>query len=328
MPTIRILSGQQIREALSMRGAIDAMRTAYGQLSAGQAVMPQRALIESKDGITLFMPAYLAGTGDLAIKIVSVYPDNPSKGQPLIYGLVTALDAATGAPLVVMDGSVLTALRTGAASGLATEILANPDADTVALFGAGVQARTQLEAVCTAREVRSARVYDPVGENVEALVSEMSGKGPIPSDLQAAASPAEAVQGASIIACATSSETPVFDGDDLAPGAHVNGVGSWQPTMQEIGEKTVTRAKVIVDHREAAWEEAGDLIILRDKGIFSDDDIHAELGEIVNGDRPGRESPDEITFFKSVGVGAQDAAVATAILKAAEERSIGTLAEL
>lgn len=328
MPTVRILSGPQIREALTMRQAIDAMRSAYGQVSAGQADMPQRALVESKAGSTLVMPAYLSGSDDLAIKIVSVYPDNPAHGMPLIFGLVTVLDATTGAPLAVMDASVLTALRTGAASGLATEILANPDADSVALFGAGTQARTQLEAVCTARDVHQVRVYDASREQAEALVDEMKGSDPIPSDVQAAASPREAIAGASIVATATTSESPVFDGNDLAPGTHINGVGSWQPSMQEIDELTIARAKIVVDHREAAWIEAGDLIIPRNKGLIDESHIHAELGEIVNGDRPGRESPDEITFFKSVGVGAQDAAVSAAILRAAEEKNIGTLADL
>lgn len=311
-----------------MHEAIDAMRSAFSQLAAGQADMPQRPILESKRGTSFIMPAYLSGSDDLAIKVVSVYPDNAAKGLPLIMGAVLVLDTTTGAPLAVIDGSSLTAIRTGAVSGLATELLARPDADTVAIFGAGVQARTQLEAVCTAREVRSVRVYDLRPEHLEAFVAEMAGFGAIPDDVQAATSPAEAVQGASIIACATTSRTPVFDGDDLAPGAHVNAVGAYTPEMREIDEKVVTRAKIVVDHREAAWEEAGDLIIPRDEGLIGEEDIHAEIGEVVNGDRPGRESDDEIIFFKSVGVAVQDAAIAPVILKAAEARGIGTLAEL
>lgn len=328
MPTIRILSAAHVREALPMRGAIDAMRSAFGQLAAGKADMPLRAAVHSSKGATLAMPGYLGDSGDLAIKIVSVYPENTGRGLPLIYGVVAVLDAETGAPLALMDAAYLTALRTGAASGLATELLARPDADTVAIFGAGAQARTQLLAVCTARTVKAVRVYDPEPQQVEAYIADMAGQGPIPADVTLAASPQAALDGASIVAAATTATTPVFDGNHLAPGTHINAVGAWQPTMQEIDETTVTRAKIVIDQREAAWEEAGDLIIPRDKGLISEEDIHAELGEIVNGTKPGRESPDEITFFKSVGVAVQDAAVSGAILKAATEKELGTLAEL
>ena len=330
MTNIRFLSAQQVQTALPMSAAVDAMRSAFGQLSAGKATMPQRATVQSGKGTTLVMPAYLADSDDLAIKIVSVYPENTAQKLPLIFGLVTVLDAQTGTPLAVMDAAYLTALRTGAGSGLATELLARDDADTLALFGVGAQARTQLEAVCTARDVKAVRIFAPDAGRVEAFIKEMAGQGPIPAAaaLQVAASPTEALEGASLLIAATTSSQPIFDGDDLMPGAHINGVGSWQPSMQELDEKTVSRAKIVVDSREAAWEEAGELIIARDKGVISEDDIHAELGEIVNGTRPGRESEDEITFFKSVGVAAQDAAIAAAILQAAAEKNIGTLVEL
>ena len=329
-----LLTRKDVETVLTMKDAIAAVEEGFRQLALGNVIMPQRTVIRIPDyhGLHLAMPGYVGGAeegGALAVKVVTVYPDNPSQyGLPTTLGTLVLNDPRTGALVAIMDAGFLTAMRTGAAAGVATKYLAREDARSVGIFGAGVQARTQLEAVCTAREVRSVRVYDLVVENLEAFVADMAGFGAIPDDVQAVASPAEAVKGASIIACATTSRTPVFDGDDLEPGAHVNAVGAYTPEMREIDGKVVTRAKIVVDHREAAWEEAGDLIIARDEGLIGEDDIHAELGEVVNGDRPGRESEEEITFFKSVGVAVQDAAIAPVILKAAEAKGIGTLAEL
>jgi ornithine cyclodeaminase len=274
------------------------------------------------------MPAYLVASDDLAIKMVSVYDENPSHGLPLIHGLVTVFNAATGVPLAVMDAASVTALRTAAVTGLAIELLARPDAETAALFGAGVQGRAQLEAMCTARRLKSVRVFDPDKTRLSAFVKEVAGCDPIPEDVRPAASPTEAVTGSSIVTTATTSAEPVFDGNDLAPGTHVSAVGVWQRDRREIDDATVLSSKIVVDQREAAWVEAGDLIIPREKGLISEDSIHAELGEVVNGTRPGRESRDEITFFKSVGLGIQDAAVAGAIFRAADAKNIGTRIDL
>lgn len=325
---LRILSANEVKAALPMREAIEAMRDAFGQLSAGQAVIPQRTPVESKKGVTLFMPAYLAGTDDLALKVASIYGENPARGLPLIMALVTVLDAETGAPVAVMDGTYLTAMRTGAASGLATELLARPDADVVALFGAGGQAQAQLEAVCTVRPVREVRVYTRTPAHAGAFSARVAGQGPVPPAVSVAPSPQAALRGASIIIAATTSSTPVFDGADVAPGAHVNGVGSFTAEMQEIDATLVRRAKVVVDQLAAAWKEAGDLIIPIKQGLITPAHVHGELGEIVNGDKPGRESDEEITFFKSVGVAVQDAAVAGRIYRAALAKNIGTVVEL
>ena len=159
---LRILSGQDIRQALPMRQAIEAMKSAFAQLSAGQADVPLRTALDvpRHNGVTLFMPGYLSGDDQMAVKIVSVFNDNPAQGLPLIHALVVVVDATTGAPAAVMDGTYLTALRTGAASGAATDLLARQDARTVAIFGAGAQGRTQLEAVCAVRPIEKAWVYD------------------------------------------------------------------------------------------------------------------------------------------------------------------------
>ncbi len=325
-----ILSAEEVRQALPMAEAIEAMKEAYRQLSTGEAAMPLRSRIEVPDEATvaLFMPAYLKTTRDLAIKIVTVAPHNPAQGLPTIHALVVALDAATGRPLALMEGASLTAIRTGAGSGAATDLLARPDANTVAIFGSGTQARTQLQAVCTVRPIQRAWVYSPTGQHAEAFAQEMAGQGPIPEDLRVAASPEEAIAEADIICTATTSHTPVFDGRLLRPGTHVNAVGSFTPEMQEVDLETIRRSLVVVDSREAVLEEAGELITAIREGVFSPEQIHAEVGEIVAGLKPGRTSPEQITYFKSVGVAVQDAAAATATLEGALRAGLGRVVDL
>jgi ornithine cyclodeaminase len=324
--TIRVLSGADVRRAITMAEAIQAVKKAYVQLSAGQAVVPLRTPVpvEKRDAVTLFMPAYLASSDALGAKIVSVFPGNLEQGLPLIHAIVVVVDAQTGRPVAMMDGTYLTALRTGAASGVATDLLARPDARVAAIFGAGAQARTQLEAVCTVRPIEKAWVYDAVPETAAAYVEEMRVRGhPITSDISAADSAAQAVREADVICTATTSTTPVFDDADLKPGVHVNGIGAYTPEMQEVPTRTVARAKVVVDSRSASLEEAGDLIIPLEKGALSEADIHGEIGELAAGQIPGRESDVEVTFFKSVGLAVQDVAVAELVLQRAAELSLG-----
>jgi ornithine cyclodeaminase len=312
-----------------MAEAIEGMKAAYMALSQGRAVMPLRGRVPAaEEGVTLLMPAYLpasgpASGGSLGIKIVSVFPHNGRRGLPLIHALVLALDPATGQPLAIIEGSTLTAIRTGAGAGAATDILARPDAEVVAIFGSGVQARTQLEAVCTVRPIREVRVYSPTPEHAAAFAQAMVGQGPVPNQIQVVDSPAAAVRDADVICAATTSHTPVFDGRELKPGAHVNGVGSFTPQMQEIDRETVRRSLVVVDSREAALEEAGDLIVPLNEGGITLDHIHAELGEIIAGQKPGRTSAEQITFFKSVGVAVQDAAAARIVLQNGRAHNLG-----
>jgi alanine dehydrogenase len=323
---LRVLTAEDVKQAVSMAAAIEAVKGAYAQLSAGRANVPLRTQlpVSPQTGVTLFMPAYLEESLSLAVKIVSVFPDNLELGLPTIHALVVVLDATTGQPTAAIDGTYLTALRTGAASGAATDILSRPDAQHVAIFGAGTQGRTQLQAVCEVREITKVRVYDRERERAEQYVVEMQQLGgKIPADVEVADSPAHAVADADIICTATTSSTPVFDDASLKPGVHINGIGSYTPQMQEIDEATVVRAKVVVDSRASCLAEAGDLIIPLDKGLITEQDIYAELGEIVLGQKPGRETQQELTLFKSVGNAVQDAAVARLALVVAEEKGLG-----
>ncbi len=300
-----------------MPKAIDAMKQAFGQLSAGQAVAPLRSQVSSDKGVTLLMPAYLQKTGDLGIKIVSVYGDNPGMGLPVVTATALVLDSETGLPKAFMDGSSLTAIRTGAGGGLAAELLARQNAETVALFGAGVQARAQLQAVMVVRTIKQVNLISRSMASSEKFAREIEGWSDAPK-VKLAATPRDAIENADIVITATTSPTPLFNGDDLRPGTHVTGVGSYTPEMREVDEKTVRRALIVVDSREACLAEAGDIII-------PEVAIDAELGEIVNGLKPGRQSDDEITFFKSVGVAVQDAASAAAVLAEAEKKGLGTV---
>jgi alanine dehydrogenase len=324
---LRVLSAADVRQALPMSRAIEIMRSAFGQLSANKVEMPLRPRLETDRGTLLLMPAFLKQSREIGFKMVSIWADNPSRGLPAIVGLAVVIDPDTGQPLALMNGEALTALRTGAAGGLATDLLARPEAHVVAVFGAGVQARAQLEAVREVRQVKEVRIFGRTPSSVETFAGEVMKWAAAPM-VSVASSPQEAVVGADLVIAATNSESPVFAGRDLSPGTHVTGVGSYQPHMQEVDEVTVQKAKIVVDSLQACLAEAGDLIIPLEKGVISKLDIHAELGQIINGDRPGRESDNEITFFKSVGVAVQDVAAANEILRAAEAQGLGTVVEL
>lgn len=322
---LRILSSEEVRKALPMPVAIDAMKEAFAQLSSGQASVPLRThiAVPEQNGVALFMPSLLHRSRELALKIVSVFPNNQAQGMPTIHALVIVIDAETGRPLALLEGATLTAIRTGAASGAATDLLARADASKIGLFGSGVQARTQLEAVCTVRGIDQVRIYSLDEPGAKAFIEEMSGSGPIPAQLTIVDDPQQAVADADIICTATTSSTPVFEGCDLKPGVHINAVGSFTPDMQEIDCDTILKATVVVDSRESALAEAGDLIMPIKKGLIGADWIHAELGEIIARKMPGRTHPEQITLFKSVGVAVQDTVAACRALDAATQLKIG-----
>jgi len=326
--TLRVLSGTDIRQALPMPAAIEAMKEAFAELSAGRVTMPTRTHIDVPDhaGTALFMPSSAARFGRIGVKIVNVFGANRAQGLPAIQGLVCLFDSATGTPLAVLNGTHLTALRTGAASGLATDLLACADALTAAILGAGVQGRTQLEAVCAVRPIRKVWVYDVRAEVAEAFADEMGVA--LAVEVTAASSAQEAVRGADVVCAATVSSRPVFADADLAPGAHINAVGSYKPHVQEIPAETMQRALVVVDHRASALAETGDLIIPIEQGLMQEADIHAELGEIVAGQVVGRTSESQTTLFKSVGVAIQDLAAATRAFEQAETAGLGQIVEI
>jgi ornithine cyclodeaminase/alanine dehydrogenase-like protein (mu-crystallin family) len=327
-----VLTRDDIRQAVPMADAMDAVAAAFAQFSGGQATVPLRPHlpIPPHDGLLLVMPAYLAGSDALAVKALSLYPRNPSdRNLPAISALVLLFDAASGLPLALMDGGYLTALRTGAASGAATRLMARDAATVLALFGAGAQALPQAWAVCAARDIRRIWLVNRTAAHAEQLAEELRAFGPpIPGDVRIAASPRDALAEASVVCCATASSAPLFADPDLRPGTHINGIGAYTAAMREVPGPTVARARVIVDQRQAAWAEAGDLVLARDEGLIDQAHVAGELGEVVLGRVPGRTDPDQITFFKSVGIAVQDAAVAQLAYRRARERGLGTEAPL
>ncbi len=316
---MKILTAQDVCAAVDMRAAIDAVRAGFIALSTDRAHVPLRSVLTTEGGMMLTMPAHITGTPVSTVKVVSVGPDNLARGLPTVYATVLVIDSQTGAPLALMEGSVLTAQRTGAASGLATDLMALPEASILAVIGAGVQARTQIAAVCTVRPITEIRIFslsgaEPMADELRALYR---------ADIIVAPSAHAALDHAHVIVAATNSTTPVVHLNDLAPGAHINGIGSFTPQMQEIAADVVTVARIVVDHRESVWAEAGDLIIPRDQGLITERAVYAEIGEIAAGLKSGRQNAQEITFFKSVGNAVQDAALAQRILAAADALGLG-----
>ena len=320
---LRILSAADVRAAVDMPTAIEAMREAFSALSDGSAIVPLRLPLETEHGVSLFMPAHLSASGSTGAKVVSINPGNSAAGLPVIHAVVLVLDPETGRALALMDGTWLTALRTGAVGGLAADLLAREDATSVALFGAGVQARTQLAAVRCVRSITDVRVVSPSGVSADELVAELSGVSARRVD-----DSDEALEGADIVIAATSSSRPVFDGSNVESGTHVTGVGSFTTDMREVDTALVTRARIIVDQREAVLTEAGDIAGPIADGSVEASVIEAEIGDIVLGRSPGRTSDDEVTFFKSVGNAVQDVAVAARVLAAAETLGLGSVADL
>lgn len=312
---MRLIRAADLERACSMAEAIDAVALGFVALSEGRAHVPVRIHIPlAEDGLAGAMPAALDGSPYYAVKVVSIAPAAVRAGLPLISATVLLGDAATGAPLALLEGTALTALRTGAAGGLAARALAAPDANVVAIFGAGAQARSQLTAVLAVREIEDVRVTGRDPRHAEEFITWAHAHHP--GVRVRVASAAAAIDGAAIIVAATSSATPVFAGAALAAGVHVTGVGSHRPHMRELDEDTMRGARIVVDQRAGALAEAGELA-----GLGAADVV--ELGEVLSGKVPGRTSPAGRTVFKSVGNGIQDLVVAAFAYERAQELGLG-----
>ena len=322
-----ILSRADLQNCLDMSAAIEAMRTTFRALQARQVQMPQRVSVElSAHGLALLMPSLLQTSGHPAfgLKLLTSVADNVERGLPRSFATVLVLDATSGRTLAIVEGGWLTAIRTGAVSGLATELLARPDADILALFGAGAQAPTQVWAVHTARPLREVRVVNRNDEHYAQLQRTLHRLlGDACPPIIRAASASEALTGASLVACATTATAPLFSSRDIAPGTHINAVGAFTPEMCEVDAETLARARIVVDQREAALSEAGDLLQAYALGRIGGPASWLELGQLVSDLQPGRQSPDEITFFKSVGLGIQDLVTALYAYERAKEIGVG-----
>jgi alanine dehydrogenase len=322
-----LLTRKDVMSVLDMAACMDVVEQAFAELARGTAVLPLRINITPPDGLALYMPAYLKTMGALACKVVTVYKRNPEKfGIPTTIGKVLLQNPQTGEVICIMDGGYLTAVRTGAASGVATKYMAREGGEMVAgIFGAGVQAKMQLWAVTVARKISRAVVYDVSAKAADGFIAEMGKQ--LDLKISKATSPDEMLD-AGIICTATSSPAPIFDGTKVKEGTHINGIGSHTPTARELDTEIVKRSRLVGDSREACFKEAGDIMIPIAEGAIDEDHYYADLGEVVVGKKTGRVSDAEITLFKSNGLAIQDAATAKLVYDKAVASGTGTEVEI
>ncbi|MDL2263435.1 ornithine cyclodeaminase family protein [Synergistaceae bacterium OttesenSCG-928-I11] len=322
-----LINAKEVRELLSMKEAIESNKKAFLLHSAGETEVPVRTCfdLDGRD-LVLIMPAYVKGdVKQVGVKLVSVFPENIKRGLTSVPAQVLLFDLQTGFIKVMLAGTELTRIRTGAISGVATDTLARRDASVFALFGTGGQAVSQLEAVLCVRDIKEVRIFDVDAARISTFIeanralAEKYGAG-----LVAAKSPAEAIDGADVITTVTTSSTAVFDGTMVKKGAHVNGVGSYLPTTQELDTRLLNRARVFVDNRETVMAEAGDFLIPIKNGDYKADKIAGEIGDVLAGKLVGRSSDDEITVLKTVGYAVLDVVAANIVYENAITRGIGT----
>ncbi|MDN7246190.1 ornithine cyclodeaminase family protein [Planococcus shenhongbingii] len=320
-----IINEKQIQETYQMADAIQDITAILKAKQQGKIDNPHRTVLDfpERQASSLYMPsADLAG--DIAgVKIVTIFPENPAQGKPTTQGMILLTDATDGQHVALMTASYLTRLRTGALSAIATERLAREDSKILTVIGTGAMAFEQVLGVLEVRAIEHIILVNRTPEKAQAFGGELEAFGvnipfKVETDVQ------KAVKQADIICCATRSNDPVFDGRDLQPGTHINGVGSYLPSMREVDEVTVSRTdKIVADDLAGVREEAGELIHCAQNGNWSFDGIHGELGELIEGDKAGRESEQEITFFKSVGAAYFDLAVAKGVFAKAQAADSG-----
>ena len=303
---LRPIGAEELRARLPMAAAVDALEEAFR--SQDPSGGPLRTHVDTPHGSLLLMPA--SGDGGVGVKLVTLTPGNPRAGRPLIHAVYVLFDRETQVPVAVLDGAALTALRTAAVSGLATRYLAQDDAERLVIFGAGVQARSHLEAMVAVRPIRRVVVVSRTSEPAEALAERARADG-----LEARVGEPRDVADANVICTCTTSPTPVFDGSWLRPGTHINAVGSYQPGTRELDTETIRRAQVVVESILVALEEAGDLLIAIEEGAIERSDISLDLADLVRGDSGGKRT-EGISVFKSVGMAFEDLVVARAVVDA------------
>jgi len=322
---VLVLNAEEVTRLLPMPECIKVMRDALAALARGEALVPLRTVMRVPGGFLGLMPGYIAPArgegGALAMKAVSVFPGNAKRGIDTHQGAVLLFEADTGRLCALMDGAAITAIRTAAVSGVATDVLARADADELAILGAGVQARTHTEAIAAVRPIRRVRIWSRNAEHAAALASELRPRFQFP--IEVAASPEAAVRAADIVATVTASAEPILERSWLKEGVHINAVGSSIPTSREIDTATMAAARLFVDRRESALAEAGDLLIAAREGAVTDDHIVAELGDVIIGKEPGRRSPGEVTLFESLGLAVEDVASAAHLARRARETGAG-----
>jgi alanine dehydrogenase len=318
-----LLTERDVRAVLSMPDLIEAMERALSAYSSGRAVQPVRTTIQVDAAPSFFavMPASLTSPAAVGAKLVTVYPGNHDKHLPSHLATIILLDAATGGLVALMDGRYITEARTAAVSAVSVKHLAAPHAATLAIIGSGVQARSHLEAIRCVRTLKDVRVWSPTSAHAEAFAAEVNAAGDV--RVHVAPTAAVAVRGADIIALTTASRVPVIADEDVALGAHICAVGACRPDQREMPTALVTRARVFVDARVGALAEAGDILLPMHEGAFGADHIAGELGELLPGRVAGRQSAQQVTLFKSLGMAVEDVVTAALVVERARAAGLG-----
>jgi ornithine cyclodeaminase len=322
---ILILTHAEVEQLLPMPECIEVMDQALRALARGEMHQPLRHVVHPPDaaGVIAMMPAYRSGADALfGLKAICVFPGNAAKGMDAHQGGVLLFSGDTGEPLALMNASAITAIRTAAVSAVATRVLAREDAGDLAIIGTGVQARSHLAAISCVRRIRHVRIASRDFTHAQKFVAEMRSQYDFAFDpvdnLQAA------VDGADLIVTATTSREPVVQCDWIAPGTHINAVGTYSPRAREIDSATMAIASVFVDRRESALNEAGDYLIAASEGAIGPEDLRAELGEVLLGTASGRTTQEEITVFKSLGLAIEDLAAAAHLYRKAADNGVGS----
>jgi ornithine cyclodeaminase len=272
------------------------------------------------------MPSYMGGLEAVGVKVVAAFPANFGTEFDTHQGVVLFFDTQRGLLRAIVDATSITAIRTAAVSGLVTDLLANPDAGDLAIIGAGTQAHTHLDAMRAVRPIRRVRVYSVPAESATAFAERESRRTGL--QVEAVATAEQAVTGADLICTTTTATEPVVLGDWVAPGAHVNAVGAYNPSTRELDSALVAKARLYADRRESLLSEAGEFLIPKSEGLYGDDHIVGEIGEVLTGKAPARTSTEEITLFKSLGIAIEDLASAQRIYEICRERDLGTWVEI
>ncbi|MDB5074822.1 MAG: Ornithine cyclodeaminase [Chloroflexi bacterium] len=322
-----VISEADVLQLLPVSEAVDLVQQAFVSYSRGEVTCPQRLPLPllPQGAVLLSMPAF-DGREYAGVKLVGVQPENAGRRLPVVRATYVLFNACTCEALALIAATNLTAIRTGAAGGVAASLLARPEADTLAIIGAGAQAETQLLAAVAVRPIRDAWIYSRDPRHTDAFLERMAHQ--VRVRLHPASSSADAVSQAAIVVTATNASTPVFADSDLQPGTHVTGVGAFTSAMQEIPDATIARAALYLDADDAAWHEAGELAGTLARGVIQRDHAVGEIGALADGRLPGRTSSTQITVFKSVGLAAQDLLCAAAVYRRALEAAVGVRASL
>jgi ornithine cyclodeaminase len=325
---VLIINQSEVVQLLPMDECMNVMAEALKTLARGDAILPLRPVmwLPERVGALGMMPGYLGDIERMGLKIVSVFPGNHGTEYDSHIGAVLLYETRHGQLLAIIDASEITAIRTAAVSGVATRLLAREDAGDLAILGSGVQARSHLKAMRIARNIRRVRVWSRNPDHAQQFADHESQTHGIP--IEPMFTVPEAVDGADIICTTTSAPEPVLHGDWIAAGAHVNAVGSSVPFTRELDTVAVVKSRLFVDRRESTVNEAGDFLFPKKEGAIGDDHILGEIGEILLGEVNGRQSADEVTLFKSLGLAVEDIASAQHIYAKAVEKGMGTAVEL